>query len=112
MAYQTLKKTLYADPTSQRFQNHDAEAARRLGDPSTFRTGIALEHGELFCAMPKELSLASEQVIRRERDVSELWGRLPRTARGAFLRSLILDEVVFSNEMEGVHSPLLCGLMA
>ena len=54
--------------------------------------------------MPKELSLASEQVIRRERDVSELWGRLPRTARGAFLRSLILDEVVCSNEMEGVHS--------
>lgn len=104
LAYQTLKKTLYADPTSQRFQNHDAEAARRLGDPSTFRTGITLEHGELFCAMPRELSLASEQVIRRERDVSELWGRLPRTARGAFLRSLILDEVVCSNEMEGVHS--------
>ena len=104
LAYQTLKKTLYADPTSQRFQKHDAEAARRLGDPSTFRTGIALEHGELFCAMPKELPLASEQVIRRERDVSELWGRLPRTARGAFLRSLILDEVVCSNEMEGVHS--------
>lgn len=104
LTYQTLKKTFYTDPTSQRFQNHDAEAARRLGDPSTFRTGITLEHGELFCAMPRELSLASEQVIRRERDVSELWGRLPRTARGAFLRSLILDEVVCSNEMEGVHS--------
>lgn len=104
MAYQTLKKTFYADATSQRFQNHDTEAARRLEDPSSFRTGIVLEHGELFCAAPRELSLGSEQVIRRERDVVELWGRLPRTARGAFLRSLLLDEVVCSNEMEGVHS--------
>lgn len=45
MAYQTLKKTFYADATSQRFQNHDTEAARRLEDPSSFRTGIVLEHG-------------------------------------------------------------------
>ena len=39
-----------------------------------------------------------------KRKVSALWKALPPVALGAFLRSLILDEVVYSNEIEGIHS--------
>ncbi len=104
MTYPTLEKLFYKDASSKRYENHREQLLLRLEAESTFRTGITLEHGELFCAVPRELSVANERVLRRERRVSALWKALPPVALGAFLRSLILDEVVYSNEIEGVHS--------
>lgn len=104
MTYPTLEKLFYKDASSKRYENHRGQLLLRLDAESTFRTGITLEHGELFCAVPRELSVANERVLRRERRVSALWKALPPVALGAFLRSLILDEVVYSNEIEGVHS--------
>lgn len=104
MTYPTLEKLFYKDASSKRYENHREQLLLRLEAESTFRTGITLEHGELFCAVPRGLSVANERVLRRERRVSALWKALPPVALGAFLRSLILDEVVYSNEIEGVHS--------
>lgn len=104
MAYPTLEKIFYKDASSERFQHHEERYRQRLEAESTFRTGIMLEHGELFCTVPHELSVMTEQVLRRERRVSSLWRALPTAALGAYLRSLILDEVVSSNDIEGVHS--------
>lgn len=104
MAYPTLEKTFYKDTSSERSQHHEEHYHQRLEAESTFRTGIVLEHGELFCTVPRELSVMTERVLRRERKVSSLWRALPAAALGAYLRSLILDEVVSSNDIEGVHS--------
>ena len=68
MDYPTLEKLFYKDTSSQRFDNHQEQLRLRLEAESTFRTGIMLEHGELFCAVPRELSLASEQVLRRGKE--------------------------------------------
>ena len=104
MAYLTLEKALYADSSPDRFTLRNRLLNERLSSESTFRTGIHLNTGELFLAVPRELSLANEQVLRRERKVSALWRSLPPIALGAFIRSLVMDEVVYSNEIEGVHS--------
>ncbi len=104
MGYRTLEKSFYADATSSRYANLDALHRSRLEDPSTIRTGIELDGGELFCCIPLELTLASERIFQNERRTLELWAGLPHAAQGEFIRSLILDEVVSSNEIEGVHS--------
>lgn len=104
MSYPTLEKLFYAGSSSDRFSTHEQRYQARLRNESTFRTGIQLEHGELFLAVPRELSHATERTLRRERRVSALWRALPPIALGAYIRALILDEVVYSNEMEGVHS--------
>ena len=104
MAYPTLEKLFHMDASPERFSANNRLLDERLSHESTFRTGIELEHGELFLAVPRELSMATNQVLRRERRVSALWHDLPPIALGAFIRSLIMDEVVASNEIEGVHS--------
>lgn len=104
MTYRTLEKALHADRSSERFSRHDDLYRQRFMSESTFRTGIQLDMGELFLGVPRELSVLNEQVLRRERRVSALWRSLPTVALGAFIRSLIMDEVVCSNEIEGVHS--------
>lgn len=102
--YPTIRKVLYLDSSPERFSRAERVARERLEAESTFRTGIMLEHGELFLAVPRQLSVAHEQILRKERRVSALWRQLPRVALGAYVRSLIGDEVVSSNEIEGVYS--------
>lgn len=104
MAYRTLEKTFYADSSSSRYANREALYRTRLEAESTIRTGIDLQNGELFCTVPVELTLANEAVFNNEQRITELWAGLPHVAQGAFIRSLVLNEVVFSNEIEGVHS--------
>lgn len=104
MAYPTLEKCFYRNPGSDRYACHERMLLSRRESESTFRTGIELDTGELFLAVPRELSLLSEQVLRRERRVSTLWRTMPHAALGAYIRSLLLDEVVYNNEIEGVRS--------
>ena len=107
--YRSLEKMFHADPSAERFATNAHEAVVRLESPSTFRTAITLqagdaELGELFLAMPRELTFLGEEVLRVERKVSHLWANLPGLARWAYLRSLIMDEIVSTNEIEGIHS--------
>ena len=104
MGYRTLEKLFYADSSSDRFARRERLLSERLNSESSFRTGIELKTGELFMAVPRELSQASELVLRRERRVSLAWRRLPRIATRAYVLALIMDEVVSSNGMEGVAS--------
>ncbi|HIY84359.1 Fic family protein [Rubneribacter sp.] len=104
MAYKRLDKLFYEDSSSDRESANRREAHARLTAPSTFRTGIDVGTGELFLAVPRELSMATEQVLRAERKVSQSWNGVPGIAQGAYVRNLIIDEVVCTNEMEGVRS--------
>lgn len=60
--------------------------------------------GELFMALPHELSVLSEQVLRKERVVQSLRAAIPPIARGALVRSLVINEVVGTNDLEGIRS--------
>lgn len=104
MAYKSLKKLFYMDSSSERFANNKRLAAERLNAESTFRTGMITGEGELFLAVPHELSVLSEQALRKERVLQTLQTSIPRIARGALVRSLVIDEVVGTNSLEGIHS--------
>ena len=104
MAYKSLKKLFYMGSSSERFANNKRLAAERLNAESTFRTGMITGEGELFLAVPHELSVLSEQALRKERVLQTLQASIPRIARGALVRSLVIDEVVGTNSLEGIHS--------
>lgn len=104
MTYRTLEKILHADPTADRFSSAKAAYQERFNSESSFRTGIQLKNGELFLAVPRELTLAHERMLTYERRVSALWKSLPPVALHDYVSGLIMDEVVYSNGMEGVRS--------
>lgn len=82
----------------------EAAYQARFNAESTFRTGLITSGHELFLTMPHELSLLTERILRKERRVSNMLRRLPAIAHASFVRDLIMDEVVYSNEIEGIHS--------
>lgn len=104
MSYKSLVDVFYADGSADRFNNVDRLARERLMAESTFRTGVETPMGELFLAVPRELSLLNEKVLKYERRISKLKSDLPAVAYAALIRKLIVDEVVSTNSLEGVHS--------
>ncbi len=104
MEYKELARLYCMDASSERNENAQREYERRYGSASSFHTGFVTPNGELFIALPRELSLLNEQVLRSERIVARLLDSLPGIAGKAVLRGLVLDEVVCSNAIEDIHS--------
>ncbi len=102
--YKELAKIYHMDNSSSRDANIKKELESRLNAESTFCTDFNTPNGELFIAVPRELSALSERVLRTERKVSNLLRQLPRIAQSAVLRSMVLDEVVCTNAIEDIHS--------
>ena len=104
MDYKELSFLYHMDTGADRDKTIQTEYKRRFYAASTFRTGFVVDAGELFIAVPKELSLAVEQTMRLECRIIGLLSDLPALAKSALLRSLVLDEVVSSNAIEDIHS--------
>lgn len=103
--YRTLEQILHMDSSSDRYRNRDARAAARLKAESTFRTGFDIPAGELFVAMPPATVNLLLQVTRDDAEIAFLWRELPGIVQwNAYTRHLIVDEIMSSNEIEGVHS--------
>lgn len=104
MDYQELSKAFYQSTSADRFAELDEQARYRRAMPSSFDLGIETSNGPLFIAMPRELFVLYEQILRTERKVSSLMRSLPPIARMALVRGLVFDEVVSSNAIEEIHS--------
>ena len=104
MAYESLRTLFHKDSSVDRYSNAETMLKLRLEAESTFRTGMETPAGELFLAVPRELSLLDEQVLRHERRITAQMRELPPVAQWAMIRGLIVDEVVSTNELEGVYS--------
>lgn len=104
MEYKELAKVFYMDSSSDREGNLAIEESRRRNSVGTFRLNFKVEAVELFIAVPKELTALTELVLRTERAVTLLLNKMSPIAANAVLRGLVLDEVVFTNAIEGIHS--------
>ena len=103
MAYESLLRSFYKDASPNRYENAEALHDVRLNAESTFRSGIVLGEDELFLAVPTELSLLSDKVLRHERKIANGMRRLPMVAQRALVRGLVVDEVVSTNDLEGIY---------
>lgn len=104
MEYRDLATLHHMDSSSSRESSIHKILKDRMESDSTFKLGFSLPSGELFLAVPRELSALTQKVLRRERKVSNLLRSLPGMAGSEVLRSLALDEVVMSNRVENIHS--------
>ena len=104
MEYKELAKIYHMDSTPKRDSANAQLAADRRNAESAFRLGYPSTGDEFFIAVPRELSMLNERVLRTERKLSAQFKSLPGIAGNAILRGLVLDEVVSSNEIEGVRS--------
>lgn len=104
MEYKELSKLFYMDASNERETRRLQEYERRLSLDSTFNLGAPTANGDLFVAMPRELTIQMEQILAVERKCAALLNEIPGIARAATIRGLVLDEVVNTNAIEDIHS--------
>ncbi len=104
MEYKELSRLYHMDASAERdsISRKLAEERRRM--PSTFDLAFETPAGRLFVAMPREMIVLYELILRAERKASALMHSLPPIARFALVRGLVLEEVVSTNAIEQIQS--------
>ena len=104
MEYKTLARLFHADRSGDSYTNRDRLAKQRLEADSTFATGIGTPLGELFIATPRRVCMLTQKVLLAERRVSALWQSIPGVMRWNYIHNAVSEEMLATNEMEGVRS--------
>lgn len=104
MEYRTLARLFHADRSMDSCANHDRLVRQRLEADSTFTTGIGTPLGELFIATPRCVCMLTQKVLLAERQVSAMWRSIPGVMRWNYIYHAISEELLATNEMEGVRS--------
>lgn len=104
MEYPELSKLFHMDTSSDRYSKNEAEATRRKEMESTFIIEMLNDSESFFIAVPREMIVLIEKILRAERKTSAMMRTIPPIGQAALVRGLVLDEVVSTNTIEGIHS--------
>lgn len=95
--YQRLKKLRYTDPDVD-------HASKRRSSDSAIHLAFEIGESSLFYVITPEMVGLAEQIHGRERTIDMLLRELPSSAVSYFVRSLLVDEIVATNDIENIHS--------
>ncbi|PKU97832.1 cell division protein Fic, partial [Bifidobacterium pseudolongum subsp. globosum] len=102
--YRPLATLFHMDASTAAPAHLEELAHARLTADSTFRMGITTKLGELFIGMPRELTRQLNDVLARERSIAVLWNGIPRIMKHSYIVHAISEEILSTNDIEGVRS--------
>lgn len=77
---------------------------RRLEDAHTVKLGTLIEGSEAFACMVPEVYGPLLEAASLDKEIAQLEASLPKRALDSYRNSCLIDEIVLTNEIEGVHS--------
>ena len=99
MAYQNLSKLFYKDP-----KRYTSEYESRFHSMNAVQPGIFIGEKPAFFVESPEVSYLTKQILRLDKKIALLRERLPTAALQQFAKRCLIDEIVVTNQIEGVHS--------
>jgi Fic family protein len=100
MAYRTLKSIFH----QQNQAAADAEEDARRSSPAVLCWSFLVGEHKMFCLLTPETVVLIERIMVLENRARTVWDRLPGAVRSHYLRSMIIEEIHATNEIESVHS--------
>lgn len=98
MAY-TLKKLFHIDR-----DKYEEEYHKRFNSPEAIRLDFKINGEQAFVCQTPEILNIIISIERTDKHVRNLHKDLPRAAISQFANRCLIDEIVLSNNIEGVHS--------
>lgn len=99
MTYLDLRKAFH-DPAQDAGQLYD----RRFNDERTWHLKTSIAGSPAFVYMAPEIYEALLEAAQIDKDILRLEAALPQRALDSYRDSCLIDEIVLTNEIEGVHS--------
>ena len=99
MEYETLCKLYYKDTDIYK-QTYEI----RFNSPESFKLDFEIEGNQAFFIQNREMVELMFKILRLDKDIALLCSKLPRKALLQYSRKCLIDEIVLTNDIEGVHS--------
>ncbi len=99
MAYVELKKIYYQD-----MKQYHEEYQRRVSSPDTLVLDFEIKGKPAFLVQTPELFSFMLKILRADKKVQNLNQILPGAAIKQFTQRCLVDEIILTNKIEGVHS--------
>ncbi len=99
MSKKTLYKLFYADPSA-----FNTEYNRRFHDEDTIHLDIKIGEHDAFVCQSAEIFKLIISIERTNNAIGQICNNLPGIALSQFQQRCLIDEIVLTNNIEGVHS--------
>lgn len=99
MGKKTLYKLFYADPSA-----FNAEYDKRYNDENTIHLDIKIGEHSAFVCESAEIFKLIISIERTNNSINRICSNLPGIALSQFQQRCLIDEIVLTNNIEGVHS--------
>ncbi|WP_308558323.1 Fic family protein [uncultured Oscillibacter sp.] len=99
MLYDELKKIYYKDQT-----DYAKEYERRFNSEDTVRLDFQIGDKTAFFVETAEVLRLALKITQLDKKVAKLSSTLPGVAKDQYSKKCLIDEIVLSNKIEGVHS--------
>ena len=99
MAYRNLRNIFHITE-----QDYKAEYLRRFDDPHTIHVELNVVGSPAFIVMAPELYDLIIESIKLDKEIALLQTQLPAEAIKRYKDTLLIDEIVLTNDIEGVNS--------
>ena len=99
MQYISLKKIYYSKRAEYENEYH-----KRMNDMACVSLGLNGGQGEMFFVYTPEMVSLLSKVLTVNSKIEVLYKSLPRAARDCYSRNCLIDEIMMTNDIEGVRS--------
>ncbi len=99
MTYKLLSKLYYSDKDS-----YNRIYEQRFHNDSTYHFNIKIHDHEAFCQLCPEIYKLNDEISCLDKKVYDIVHFLPKVAIKQFVRKSLVDEIILTNDIEGVYS--------
>lgn len=99
MAYEDLAKLYYSDS-----EHYEAIYAARFNDPQTTHFHFLINDHPAFLTAENSVAAKALHIYKTDKQVLRVCSELPGKAIEQFAYKCLVDEIILSNTIEGVHS--------
>ena len=99
MSYDLLSKLYYKDPAL-----YQIEYERRKKDPLSVSLGFSLAGGEAFYIQHPDFLSQTTRIYKKYAELNKLCSILPGVAYDSYARKCLIDEIILTNDIEGIRS--------
>ena len=99
MSYETLNKLYYRNPSA-----YDNVYRERFEGSSTIRLDFYIDGNQSFIVQDNDVINLISAILRNDKKVAEICFNIPDTAIEYYESKCLIDEIITTNRIEGVHS--------
>lgn len=99
MNYKLLNKIYYSDPKS-----YKTEYESRIKSPSAITFDVKIKDNTAFLMITPEVFDKMYEISRLDRKLTDLTNQLPEIALEQYIKKCLIEEIILTNEIEGVVS--------